>query len=43
VVSGLAITAAWPGLAGGVIGFGLVGAGLANVVPVLFSVAGRVG
>jgi hypothetical protein len=41
--AGLAISAAWPGLAGGVIGFGLVGAGLANVVPVLFSVAGRVG
>jgi predicted MFS family arabinose efflux permease len=41
--AGLAITAAWPGLAGGVIGFGLVGAGLANVVPVLFSVAGRIG
>jgi hypothetical protein len=40
---GLAISAAWPGLAGGVLGFGLVGAGLANVVPVLFSVAGRVG
>ena len=31
------------GLAGGVVGFGLVGAGLANVVPVLFSVAGRTG
>ena len=31
------------GLAGGVIGFELVGAGLSNVVPVLFSVAGRVG
>lgn len=41
--AGLAISAAWPGLAGGVLGFGLVGAGLANVVPVLFSVAGRVG
>jgi predicted MFS family arabinose efflux permease len=41
--AGLAISAAWPGLAGGVIGFGLVGAGLANVVPVLFSVAGRMG
>ena len=41
--AGLAITAAWPGLVAGVIGFGLVGAGLANVVPVLFSVAGRVG
>ena len=41
--AGLAISATWPGLAGGVIGFGLVGAGLANVVPVLFSVAGRVG
>ena len=41
--AGLAISAAWPGLAGGVIGFGLVGAGLANVVPVIFSVAGRVG
>jgi hypothetical protein len=41
--AGLAISAAWPGLAGGVIGFGLVGAGLANVVPVLFSVAGRIG
>ena len=41
--AGLAISAAWPGLAGGVIGFGLVGAGLANVIPVLFSVAGRVG
>ena len=40
---GLAISAAWPGLAGGVVGFGLVGAGLANVVPVLFSVAGRTG
>jgi hypothetical protein len=41
--AGLAISAAWPGLAGGVIGFGLVGAGLANAVPVLFSVAGRIG
>jgi hypothetical protein len=41
--AGLAITATWPGLAGGVAGFGLVGAGLANVVPVLFSVAGRTG
>ena len=41
--AGLAISAAWPGLVGGVIGFGLVGAGLANVVPVLFSVAGRIG
>ena len=40
---GLAISAAWPGLPGGVVGFGLVGAGLANVVPVLFSVAGRTG
>ena len=41
--TGLAISAASPGLAGGVLGFGLVGAGLANVVPVLFSVAGRTG
>jgi hypothetical protein len=41
--AGLAISAAWPGLVGGAIGFGLVGAGLANVVPVLFSVAGRIG
>jgi hypothetical protein len=41
--AGLAISAAWPGLAGGLVGFGLVGAGLANVVPVLFSVAGRTG
>jgi hypothetical protein len=41
--AGLAISAAWPGLAGGVLGFGLVGAGLANVVPVLISVAGRTG
>jgi Major Facilitator Superfamily len=41
--AGLTISGAWPGLAGGVIGFGLVGAGLANVVPVLFSVAGRIG
>ena len=41
--AGLGISALWPGLAGGVIGFGLVGAGLANVVPVLFSVAGRIG
>jgi hypothetical protein len=41
--AGLAISAAWPGLAGGILGFGLVGAGLANAVPVLFSVAGRVG
>ena len=41
--AGLAISAAWPGLAGGIVGFGLVGAGLANVVPVLFSVAARVG
>jgi predicted MFS family arabinose efflux permease len=41
--TGLAISAAWPGLAGGVVGFGLVGAGLANVIPVLFSVAGRIG
>jgi hypothetical protein len=41
--AGLAVSAAWPGLAGGVVGFGLVGAGLANVVPVVFSVAGRMG
>jgi MFS family permease len=41
--AGLAVSAAWPGLAGGVVGFGLVGAGLANVVPVLFSAAGRTG
>jgi hypothetical protein len=41
--AGLGVSAAWPGLAGGVVGFGLVGAGLANVVPVLFSVAGRMG
>jgi hypothetical protein len=41
--AGLAICAAWPGLVGGVLGFGLVGAGLANVVPVIFSVAGRTG
>ena len=41
--AGLAVSALWPGLAGGVVGFGLVGAGLANVVPVLFSVAGRTG
>jgi hypothetical protein len=40
---GLAVAAASPGLVGGVVGFGLVGAGLANVVPVLFSVAGRTG
>ena len=39
----LAVSAVSPGLAGGVIGFGLVGAGLANVVPVIFSVAGRTG
>ena len=41
--AGLAISAASPGLVGGVVGFGLVGAGLANVVPVIFSVAGRTG
>jgi hypothetical protein len=41
--AGLAVSATWPGLAGGVVGFGLVGAGLANVVPVIFSVAGRTG
>ena len=41
--AGLAISAVSPGLAGGVVGFGLVGAGLANVVPVIFSVAGRTG
>jgi predicted MFS family arabinose efflux permease len=41
--AGLAISATRPGLASGVLGFGLVGAGLANVVPVLFSVAGRTG
>lgn len=41
--AGLAISAAWPGMTGGIVGFGLVGAGLANVVPVLFSVAGRTG
>jgi MFS family permease len=41
--AGLAVSAASPGLAGGVVGFGLVGAGLANVVPVIFSVAGRTG
>jgi MFS family permease len=41
--AGLAIAFAAPGLAAGVIGFGLVGAGLANVVPVIFSVAGRAG
>jgi MFS family permease len=41
--AGLAISAASPGLMGGVVGFALVGAGLANVVPVVFSVAGRTG
>ena len=41
--AGLAISAAWPGLAGGVIGFGLVGAGLPMWCPSSFSVAGRVG
>ena len=41
--AGLGISAGWPGLAGGVLGFGLIGAGLANVVPILFSVAGRTG
>jgi Major Facilitator Superfamily len=41
--AGLAVSAMWPGVVGGVMGFGLVGAGLANVVPVLFSVAGRIG
>ena len=41
--AGLAISAASPGLMGGVVGFALVGAGLANVVPVIFSVAGRTG
>ena len=41
--AGLGVSAAWPGLVGGIIGFGLVGAGLSNVVPVLFSAAGRTG
>jgi hypothetical protein len=41
--TGLGISAAWPGLAGGVAGFGLVGAGLANIVPVVFSAAARIG
>jgi hypothetical protein len=41
--AGLGVSAAWPGLAGGIIGFGLVGAGLSNVVPILFSAAGRTG
>jgi len=41
-VVGLAIAALLPGW-GAVVGFGLVGLGLANVVPVVFSAAGRLG
>jgi MFS family permease len=41
--AGLALSAASPGLVGGVVGFALVGAGLANVVPAVFSAAGRTG
>ena len=39
--AGLATAVAAPGLATGVLGFALVGAGLSNVVPVIFSAAGR--
>ena len=39
--AGLAISVAWPGLPAGIVGFALAGAGLANVVPVIFSTAGR--
>jgi len=41
--AGLAIAVALPGLPAGVAGFALVGAGLSNVVPVIFSAAGRAG
>ena len=41
--AGLAIAVAWPGLPAGVAGFALVGAGISNVVPVIFSAAGRSG
>ena len=41
--AGLAISVAWPGLPAGIVGFALAGAGLANVVPVIFSTAGKVG
>jgi MFS family permease len=38
---GLLVLAAVPGLATGAAGFALVGLGLANVVPAVFSIAGR--
>ncbi len=41
--AGLAVGVAWPGLVAGVVGFALVGAGLSNTVPVIFSAAGRTG
>ena len=41
--AGLVIAVARPGLPTGVAGFALVGAGLSNVVPVIFSAAGRAG
>ena len=41
--TGLTLAAASPGLWTGVVGFGLAGAGLSNVVPVLFSAAARAG
>jgi MFS family permease len=41
-VAGFALALAAPSPLAGAIGFGLVGLGLSNVVPVLFSAAGRV-
>jgi hypothetical protein len=41
--AGLAVSVAAPGLVASVIDFALVGAGLSNAVPVIFSAAGRAG
>ncbi|WP_323120089.1 MFS transporter [Burkholderia alba] len=39
--AGLALVLGWPNLVTACIGFALVGIGLANIVPVIFSAAGR--
>ncbi|MFO1148374.1 MAG: MFS transporter [Alsobacter sp.] len=41
--AGMALALALPSLWTGVLGFALIGLGFANIVPVLFSAAGRVG
>lgn len=41
--SGFLLAVIWPGLISGAVGFGLVGLGLSNVVPVVFSAASRAG